>query len=116
MALGIIPSALDLAAKAFTDLNADLDKEKAAWLTTQIEVDVLTRVVMDLKISVDRFASQVPTLEDKVKHLENKVVDGIIEIMARELYLERTTRANNDYQKQITQLAKKLERKSFGHL
>jgi hypothetical protein len=30
MALGIIPSALDLAAKAFTDLNADLDKEKAA--------------------------------------------------------------------------------------
>jgi hypothetical protein len=30
MALGIIPGAFDLAAKAFTDMNADLDKEKAA--------------------------------------------------------------------------------------
>jgi hypothetical protein len=30
MALGIIPGALDLAAKAFTDMNVDLDKEKAA--------------------------------------------------------------------------------------
>jgi hypothetical protein len=36
MALGIIPGALDLAAKAFIDLKADLDEEKAARLTAQI--------------------------------------------------------------------------------
>jgi hypothetical protein len=46
----------------------------------QIEVDVLSQVVQDLKISADRFATHIPTLEDKVKHLENKVVDGLNEI------------------------------------
>jgi hypothetical protein len=67
MALGIIPGALDSAAKAFVDLKADLDEEKAARLTVQVEVDVLTRAVRDLKISADRFATQIPTLEDKFK-------------------------------------------------
>jgi hypothetical protein len=60
---------------------------------------VLTRAVKDLKISVDRFAAQIPTLKDNVKHLENKVVDELIELKARELYLEHTTRANDDYKK-----------------
>jgi outer membrane murein-binding lipoprotein Lpp len=58
---------------------------------------VLTQEVRDLKISADRFATQISTLEDKVKHLENKVVDGLNEIRARELCLEHTTRANGDY-------------------
>jgi hypothetical protein len=52
-----------------------------------------------MKISADRFASQIPTLEDKVKHQENKVVDGLNEVRAWELCLECTTRANDDYQK-----------------
>jgi hypothetical protein len=30
MALGIVPGDLDLASKAFADLKAELDKEKAA--------------------------------------------------------------------------------------
>jgi hypothetical protein len=60
-------------------------------------VDVLTRAIKDLKISVDRFASQIPTHEDKVKHLENKVVDGLNDVRACELCLERTTQANDDY-------------------
>jgi hypothetical protein len=34
------------------------------------------------------------------------MVDGLNIIRARELCLERTTRANDDYQKQIAQLAK----------
>jgi hypothetical protein len=75
---------------------------------------MLTRVVKDLKISVDMFAARIPTLEDKVKHLENKVVDGLNEVRAWELCLECTTRANDDYKKQNTQLTKKLEIKSFG--
>jgi outer membrane murein-binding lipoprotein Lpp len=116
MALGIIIGAPNLAAKAFTNLKADLDEENSARLPCQIEIDVPSRVVRDLKISTDRFASQIRTLGDKVKHLENKVVDGLNEVGARELCLERTTRANDDYQKQIAQLAKKLESKSFSRL
>jgi hypothetical protein len=82
MALGIIPSDLDSAAKAFIDMKIELDKEKVAQIEGQIEIDVLTWAVKDLKISADRFAAQIPTLEDKVKHLEDKVVDGLNEVRA----------------------------------
>jgi hypothetical protein len=114
MTLCTIPGYPDWADKAFVDLKVDLDGEKAAQLTAQIEVDVLSRVVKDLKISADKFAPQIPTLEDKVKHLENNVVDGLNEVQAQELFLERTTWGNDDYQKQISQLTKKLESKSLG--
>jgi hypothetical protein len=69
MAVGIIPSDMDSTAKAFVDRKIELDKEKVAQIAAQIGIDVLTRAVKDLKISVDRFAAQIPTLEDKVKHL-----------------------------------------------
>jgi hypothetical protein len=39
------------------------------------------------------------------------VVDGLNEIRARELDLERTTKANDNYTKQNAQLTKKLESK-----
>jgi predicted nucleic acid-binding Zn-ribbon protein len=68
-----------MVAKAFADLKADLDEEKVARITAQVEVDVLSRAIKDLKISADRFATQIPTLEDKVKHLEDKVEDGLKE-------------------------------------
>jgi hypothetical protein len=45
--------------------------------------------------------------------MENKVVDGLNEVRAWELCMEHTTRANDDYQKQISQLTKKLESMSF---
>jgi hypothetical protein len=64
-----------------------------------------------LKISTDKLAAQIPTLKDKVKHLENKVVDGLHEVRVQELCLERTTRVNDDYKEQNTQLASKLESK-----
>jgi hypothetical protein len=58
----------------------------------------------------------MPTIEDKVKHLENKVVDGLNEVRARELCLECTNQANDDYKKLNAQLSKKLESKSLGHV
>jgi chromosome segregation ATPase len=116
MALGIVPGDPDLATKSFADLKTELDKERAAQIAGQVKIDVLTRAVQDLKISVDRFAAQIPTLEDKIKHLKNKVVDGLNEVRARELCLERTTRANEDYKKQNARLTKKLESKSFGRI
>jgi hypothetical protein len=111
MTLGIIPGDPDSATKAFADLKIEPDKEKAAWKAAQIEVDTLFWAVNDLKISTDKFAAQIPTLENKVKHLENKVVDGLNEVRARELCLERTTWVNDDYKKQNTQLTRKLESK-----
>jgi chromosome segregation ATPase len=80
MALGVIPGAPGSEAKAFADLKADLDEKRTARVTAQVEVDVLSQTVRDLKISADRFASRIPTLEDKVKHLEDKVVEGLNEV------------------------------------
>jgi predicted nucleic acid-binding Zn-ribbon protein len=71
----------------------------------------LTRAVKDLKIFADKFTAQILDLEEKVKHLENKVIDGLNEIRAKELYLERTTKANDNYQKQNAQLTQNLESK-----
>jgi hypothetical protein len=106
MALGVIPDDLDSATKAFADLKAELDKEKTARTVKDIaytKVDTLTRAVKDLRISADKFTAQIPTLKEKVKHLENKVVDGLNKVRARELCLEHTTRANDDYKKQNAQ-------------
>jgi hypothetical protein len=76
----------------------------------------LTRAVKDLKIFADKFAAQILDLEEKVKHLENKVIDGLNEIRAKELYLERTTKANDNYQKQNAQLTQNLESKFLWSL
>jgi chromosome segregation ATPase len=111
MALGIVPGDLDSAAKAFANLKAELEREHAAQEAAQTEVDTLTQAIKDLKISLDKFAAQIHILEEKVKHLENKVVDGLNKVRAREICLERTTKANNDNQKQNAQLNKKLESK-----
>jgi hypothetical protein len=72
---------------------------------------MLTQKVKDLNIIIDKFAARIPTLEDKVKNLEDKVVDGLNEVRDRELYMERTTTVNDEYQRQNTQLTKKLESK-----
>jgi ribosomal protein L10 len=69
MALGVIPSDPNSAAKAFADLKTELDKEKTTQKAAQIEVDTLARAVKDLKISTAKFAAQIPTLEDQVKNL-----------------------------------------------
>jgi hypothetical protein len=82
MALGIVPGDPDSATKAFVDLKTELDIEKAAQKATQIEVDVLSRAVKNLKIWAIKFTAQILTLEDKVKYLENKVVDGLNEVRA----------------------------------
>jgi uncharacterized coiled-coil protein SlyX len=115
MALGIIPGALDLASKDFVDMKVDLDEEKVARLAAQVEIDVLSQAVKDLTTFTDKFATQIPTLEDKVKHLENKVVDGLNEVRAWELCLECTT-TNDELQMQISQLTEKLESKFLAAL
>jgi hypothetical protein len=46
-----------------------------------------------------------------VKHLDNNVLDGLIKLRAKELNLERTTKANEDYKSQNARLTKELESK-----
>jgi hypothetical protein len=111
MALGVAPDDPDSATKTFADLKAELEREKVARETAHIEVDTLTQAVKSLKISADNFSTQIHVLEEKVKHLENKVFDGLNEVQARELCLELTTKANDDYKSQNTQLTQKLESK-----
>jgi activator of HSP90 ATPase len=57
VALGIIPGDPDSAVIAFVDLKIELHKEKATRIAGQIEIDMVTQEVKDLKIYTDRFAS-----------------------------------------------------------
>jgi chromosome segregation ATPase len=111
MTLVVVPGDPNSAAKAFAALKEELVKEKGAQETAQTKVETLTWVVGDLKISADRFAAQILALKEKFKHLDNKVIDGLNELRARELCLERTTKANDDYRSQNAQLSRKLESK-----
>jgi hypothetical protein len=47
----------------------------------------------------------------QVLELEEKVLGKLTELCAKELSLERTTKANEDYKSQNARLTKKLERK-----
>jgi hypothetical protein len=82
LAFGVTPGAPGSETQALAILKADLDAEMATWVMDQVEANTLSRVVCDLKVSTDKFATQIPTLEDKVKHLEDKVVEGLKEVRA----------------------------------
>jgi hypothetical protein len=47
----------------------------------------------------------------QVLELEEKVLDGLTKLHAKELSLEQTTKDNEDYKSQNARLTKKLERK-----
>jgi hypothetical protein len=97
MALGVKPRDQDSATKILVVLKSELAKEKAAWEKVQAKAGTLAWTVEDLKKMTDRFAVQIPFLDEKVKHLDNKVLDAQSELWAKELCLEWTTKANNDY-------------------
>jgi hypothetical protein len=80
MALHIVPGDPNSAANAFIDLKNELVKETAVREVAEIKVKTLTRAIGDLKISANRFVAQIPSLEVKVNHLDNKVIDGLNEL------------------------------------
>jgi phage host-nuclease inhibitor protein Gam len=71
-------------------LKFELAEEKTAREEAQAEVETLARAIGDLKKTVDKFATQVPELEEKF-------MDGLNKLCAKELSLERTTKVNEDY-------------------
>jgi chromosome segregation ATPase len=111
LALSVKPGDQDSAAKSLVALKTKLAEEKDAREKVQSENETLARVVDDLKKSADRFAAQIPDLEEKIKHLNNKVLDELTELHAHELNLEHTTKANSDYKNQTDQLTRNLESK-----
>jgi hypothetical protein len=71
-------------------LKFELEHEKAARKEAQVKIEALAWAVGDLKKMVDKFTAQVPALEEKV-------LDGLNKLCAKELSLEGTTKANEDY-------------------
>jgi CRISPR/Cas system type I-B associated protein Csh2 (Cas7 group RAMP superfamily) len=61
-----------------------------------------------LKKTVDKFATQLT-------ELEQKVLDRLTKLHAKELSLEQTTKADKDYKSLNARLAKKLESKQVVH-
>jgi uncharacterized coiled-coil protein SlyX len=57
-------------------MESELAEEKVVQEKAQTETETLDRVVEDLKKLADRFAAQIPVLEEKVKHLDNQVLDA----------------------------------------
>jgi septal ring factor EnvC (AmiA/AmiB activator) len=92
-------------------LSHECAKEKAVGKNAQAEAETLSRTIKDLKDSTDKFVAQIPALEEKVKHLDNKVIDTVNDARAKELSLERVTKSNEDYKSQNAQLTRKLESK-----
>jgi thioredoxin-like negative regulator of GroEL len=56
----------DSATRYLASLKSKLADDKASWKEAQVEVEALARAVGDLKKMVEKFASQVPELEEKV--------------------------------------------------
>jgi hypothetical protein len=81
MTLGVHPEDKDLAVRYLSSLKSKLAHEKAARKEAQDEVRTLCRTVGDLKKTADKFTAQVPTLEEKV-------LDELNELRAKELSLE----------------------------
>jgi predicted nucleic acid-binding Zn-ribbon protein len=100
--LGVEPGEQDSAVKSLVALKNELAEEKLAQEKAQTDTDTLSRAVEELKKIADQLSARVPPLEDQVKHLDNKILDLLNELQARELCLERTTIANDDFKSQNT--------------
>jgi hypothetical protein len=58
---------------------------------------------------IDRLLAKTTSLEFQVQTLSSSLEDSAAEIHAKELSLERTTAAKDDYKKKNSRLRKKLE-------
>jgi predicted nucleic acid-binding Zn-ribbon protein len=91
--LSVEPGDKDSAARYLAFLKAELEEEKAVLEEAQAKVQTLTLAVGNLKKTTNKFAAQVPKLEEKVMVELNK-------LSTKELSLELTTKANEDYKSQ----------------
>jgi chromosome segregation ATPase len=97
-ALGVKPR--DPTTKSLAALMTKLAEANDARDKAQAEAETLVLVVEDLKKSSNRFAARISALDEKVKHLDNKVLDMLNDACAKELSLRRVTKSNDDYKSQ----------------
>jgi septal ring factor EnvC (AmiA/AmiB activator) len=118
VALCVEPGDQDSAAKFNATLKNALADEKLGQEKAQMDAETLSWVVKEIKKTTNHLMAHVPSLETQVKNLNNKIVDLNTELGARELFLEQTTAAKDDFQHQSTRLMNKLEGKysSSRHL
>jgi hypothetical protein len=102
--LDVDPGDNDSATRYLAYLKSELADEKAARKEDKDELQTHARACANMKKMADKFTAQVP-------ELEQKVLDGLTKLRAKELSLERTTKANEDYKSQNSRLTKKLESK-----
>jgi peptidoglycan hydrolase CwlO-like protein len=95
--LGVEPGDKDSAIKSIATLKNELAEEKLAQEKAQAGTDTLSRAVEEMKKAADQLAAHVPSLEAQVKNLNDKIIDLNTELRARELSLERTTAAKDDF-------------------
>jgi peptidoglycan hydrolase CwlO-like protein len=110
-ALDVEPGDQDSAAKSLANLKNELAKKRLAQEKAQADVESLSRVVEDIKKIADQLVAHIPSLETQVKNLNDKIADLNTVLQTRELILEQTTTAKDDFQRQNTRLTKKLEGK-----
>jgi chromosome segregation ATPase len=79
------------------------------------DAKTLSHAVEELEKPTYQLSTYVPSLEDQVKTLNGTIEDLNTELHARELSLEQTTTAKDDFQHQSTQLTKKLEGTCSSH-
>jgi cell division protein FtsB len=70
----------DSTTKSFAALKNVVPENKVAWEKSQADTETLTMAVEELKKTIDKLAARVPSLEDEVKHLDNKVLDSLTEL------------------------------------
>jgi hypothetical protein len=75
---------------------ADAESSKKEALT---DAEVCTKAAQELKEMVDKLLDQVTPLEFQVQTLKSSVADHSAELRAKALSLDRTTTAQDNYQK-----------------
>jgi chromosome segregation ATPase len=101
-ALDVDPGDKDSATRYLISVKSKLAHEKSARKEAHVEVKALAWAIGDLNEKADKFTAQVPTLDEKV-------LDGLNKLQSKELSLEQTTKANEEYRSQNARLTKKLE-------
>jgi chromosome segregation ATPase len=101
VAFGVKPGDQDSTTKSLAILKNELAEEKLASEKAQTDAKTLSWVVEELKKMMDQLTSYVPSLETQVETLNDTIADLNTELRARELGLERTTAAKEEFSVRI---------------
>jgi septal ring factor EnvC (AmiA/AmiB activator) len=97
-AIDVEPRDQDSTAKSIATLKKELVEEKLAQEKAKTDTGTLTQAVEEMKKALNQLIAHVPYLETQVKNLNDKIADLNTKLRVRELSLERTTAAKDEFQ------------------